>query len=607
MTVEATKPNTTSSEPGGTRITTSDEEAVPPNAGMRLTNWGANYIDERTGISGLVRELGRKIFPDHWSFMLGEVALYSFVVILLSGTFLTFFFQASMAEVVYEGSYLPLKGLDMSAAMASTLDISFDIRGGLLMRQVHHWAALLFVASIGLHMLRVFFTGAFRKPRELNWIVGFVLFILAMAEGFTGYSLPDDLLSGNGLRIIDGMVKGIPIVGTWISYLLFGGEFPGTQVVGMFYSLHILLLPAIIVALIGVHMVLLVVNKHTQFSGPGRTNDNVVGVPIMPVFAAKAGGFFFIIFGVITLVAATVTINPIWVYGPYDPSPVSAGTQPDWYIGFADGALRLVPPGWELELFGFTLSLNILVPLLVLPLFLAVVALYPFLEGWITGDQREHHMTRPPAQRSEAHRDRRRRRHVLRGPVGRRRIRPHRHPLQAVDRGRDPRHPGPALRRPGRGVHRRPPHLHRPAEEGSRDRAARLRVRAHRPPPRRRVHRGARAAVRLRALEARRLRRLQAAHAASEQARPHPDHAACALGALELVLRGPHRTGHQERDRSGPAARAPLAAWRRHGQKPSFEPVEAMPCGVRRTGACTRHSRGSRAGRRTRRHAGWRP
>ena len=395
MTVEA-KPRTSPSEDVGPRISTSDEEAVPPNAGMRFTNWGANYIDERTGLSGLVRELGRKIFPDHWSFMLGEVALYSFVVILLSGTFLTFFFQASMAEVTYEGPYAPLKGIDMSAAMASTLDISFDIRGGLLMRQVHHWAALLFVASIGLHMLRVFFTGAFRKPRELNWLIGFVMFILAMLEGFTGYSLPDDLLSGNGLRIIDGMVKGIPIIGTWTSNLIFGGEFPGTQVVGMFYSLHILLVPAILVAAIGVHLVLLVVNKHTQFSGPGRTNDNVVGVPIMPVFAAKAGGFFFLIFGVITLIAATVTINPIWLYGPYDPSPVSAGTQPDWYIGFADGALRLVPPGWELEIFGFTLSLNILVPLLVLPLFLVAVAIYPFLEGWITGDKREHHMTERP-------------------------------------------------------------------------------------------------------------------------------------------------------------------------------------------------------------------
>lgn len=288
----------------------------------------SNYIDERTSISAVVKEFGRKIFPDHWSFLLGEVALYSFVIILLSGTFLTFFFQASMVETHYEGSYLPLKGIEMSAAMSSSLDISFDIRGGLLMRQIHHWAALLFVASIGLHMLRIFFTGAFRKPRELNWVIGFVLFILAMAEGFTGYSLPDDLLSGNGLRIIDGMVKGIPIVGTWISFLLFGGEFPGTDIVGRLYTLHILLLPALVLAFIALHLVFVVVHKHTQFPGAGKTEQNVVGYPVLPVYAAKAGGFFFIVFGVVVLIASLFTINPIWNYGPYDPSPVSAGTQP---------------------------------------------------------------------------------------------------------------------------------------------------------------------------------------------------------------------------------------------------------------------------------------
>jgi ubiquinol-cytochrome c reductase cytochrome b subunit len=382
-------------------MTTAPTDQAPTTAavrtpGQRFTGAAANYIDERTSISGITRELGRKIFPDHWSFMLGEVALYSFVVILLTGTFLTFFYNPSMAEVEYEGSYVPLKGLEMSAAMASSLDLSFDIRGGLLMRQVHHWAALLFVASIGLHMLRVFFTGAFRKPRELNWFVGFVLFILAMAEGFTGYSLPDDLLSGNGLRIIDGMVKAIPVIGTWISWLLFGGEFPGTDVIPRLFTLHILLLPAILVAALGVHLLLMIINKHTQFAGPGRTNDNVVGVPVMPVFAAKAGGFFFIVFGLLVLMGAFFTINPIWNYGPYDPSPVSAGTQPDWYIGFADGALRLVPPHLEFVLFGYTYPVNILLPLLVLPVFLALVAFYPFIEGWITGDKREHHIAERP-------------------------------------------------------------------------------------------------------------------------------------------------------------------------------------------------------------------
>ena len=382
-----TAPAETQSEPTST---------VQKSNGQRFTGWAANYIDERTSISGLVKEVGRKIFPDHWSFMLGEVALYSFVAILLSGTFLTFFFEPSMTEVHYDGSYIPLKGIEMSAAYSSSLDISFDVRGGLLMRQVHHWAALLFIAAIGLHMLRIFFTGAFRKPREINWFIGFVLFILAMAEGFTGYSLPDDLLSGNGLRIIDGMLKAVPVIGTWISYYLFGGEFPGTDVVPRFFTLHILLLPAILIAALGVHLLLLVINKHTQFAGPGKTNDNVVGVPVMPVFAAKAGGFFFIVFGVIMVIAATVTINPIWNYGPYDPSPVSAGTQPDWYIGFADGALRLAPSNLDFNFFGYTLSMGILLPLLVLPLFLAAVAFYPFIEAWVTGDKREHHILDRP-------------------------------------------------------------------------------------------------------------------------------------------------------------------------------------------------------------------
>jgi ubiquinol-cytochrome c reductase cytochrome b subunit len=363
---------------------------------VSITAKASNYLDERTSISGAVKEFGRKIFPDHWSFLLGEVALYSFVIILLSGTFLTFFFQASMTPVEYDGSYVPLRGVEMSAAMSSTLDLSFDIRGGLLMRQVHHWAALLFVSSIGLHMLRVFFTGAFRKPREINWSIGFVLFVLAMAEGFTGYSLPDDLLSGNGLRIIDGMIVGVPVIGTWISFLLFGGEFPGGDIVGRLYTLHILLLPLIVLAFIVLHLMFVIIHKHTQYPGPGRTEQNVVGYPVLPVYAAKAGGFFFIVFGVVALFAATVTINPIWSYGPYDPSPVSAGTQPDWYIGFADGALRLMPPHLETYWFGYTWSWNILIPILILLAFLAVVFAYPFFEAWVTGDKREHHILDRP-------------------------------------------------------------------------------------------------------------------------------------------------------------------------------------------------------------------
>lgn len=356
----------------------------------------ANYMDERVGVAGILKEFGRKIFPDHWSFMLGEVALYSFLVLLLSGTFLTFFFDPSMAETIYEGSYAPLKGAHMSVAYSSSLDISFEVRGGLLMRQVHHWSALLFVAAAGLHMLRVFFTGAFRKPRELNWVVGFVLFVLGMAAGFTGYSLPDDLLSGNGLRIIDGMLKGVPFVGTSISAGLFGGEFPGTAIVGRLYSLHIMLVPALILVFLALHLFMLVIHKHTHYSGPGKKDTNVVGYPLMPVYVAKAGGFFFIVFGAIMLIATFFTINPIWNYGGYDPSPVSAGTQPDWYIGWLDGALRLAPTGIEFMIGDYTVSTNILLPLVVSLVFLAIVAVYPFIENWVTGDKREHHVLDRP-------------------------------------------------------------------------------------------------------------------------------------------------------------------------------------------------------------------
>ena len=365
-----------------------------------------NFVDTRVGGSAIVKELGRKIFPDHWTFMFGEVALYSFVILLLSGTFLTFFFDPSMAETHYDGSYVPLRGIEMSMAYASSLDISFDIRGGLFMRQVHHWSALLFVAAVSVHMLRVFFTGAFRRPRELNWVIGGVLLILAMAAGFTGYSLPDDLLSGNGLRIIDGVIKSIPVVGTYISFFLFGGEFPGTVIIPRLYVLHILLIPALILLLIAMHLFLVVVHKHTQFPGPGRTNDNVVGYPVGPVYAAKAGGFFFIVFGIVAAISAAFTINPIWNYGPYDPSPVSAGTQPDWYIGWVDGALRLMPGilagfpfEWQIPFpWGTnTLSLNVLFPALVpAGIVFTLLFAWPWIEAWVTKDRREKHLLDRP-------------------------------------------------------------------------------------------------------------------------------------------------------------------------------------------------------------------
>ena len=354
------------------------------------------WFDDRLAGSKYIKKTLNKVFPDHWSFMLGEIALYSFIILLLTGTYLTLFFDASMHEVVYNGSYVPLKGVTMSQAFASTLDISFDVRGGLLMRQIHHWAALLFAASITIHLMRVFFTGAFRKPRELNWVIGTLLLIMSILEGFAGYSLPDDLLSGTGLRIAASITQSIPVVGTWASILLFGGEFPGTSIVGRLYAVHILLIPGLILALITFHLLMIWFQKHTDFPGPGRTENNVIGSRLYPVYAAKAGGFFFLVFAVCALLGGLAQINPIWLYGPYDPSQVSAGSQPDWYMGFLDGSTRLMP-NWEIRAFDHTIPLNVILPTVVLPgVLFNLAGAWPWIEQFLTKDRDYHNLLDRP-------------------------------------------------------------------------------------------------------------------------------------------------------------------------------------------------------------------
>ena len=362
----------------------------------RIAGNVASYVDDRVGAARYLKKSLKKVFPDHWSFLLGEIALYSFVILLASGTFLTFWFDPSQREVIYDGEYAPLKGIEMSAAYASALDISFEIRGGLLMRQIHHWAALLFMVAIVVHLLRVYFTGAFRKPREFNWIIGVGLLTLGIVEGFLGYSLPDDLLSGTGIRIAEAIIQALPVVGSYLAYFAFGGAFPGEAFIPRIYVVHVLLLPAIFLALITVHLMLVWYQKHTQFPGPGRTEKNVVGYPLMPVYMAKAGGFFFIVFGVTAFLGAVASINPIWLYGPYTPGQVSAGSQPDWYMGWLDGLVRMAPP-LESYIFGYTISWNILIPGLIIPgIMFTLLALYPFIESWATGDKREHHLLDRP-------------------------------------------------------------------------------------------------------------------------------------------------------------------------------------------------------------------
>lgn len=373
------------------------ETEVPDDVAPKHSSKGVlTWADDRLGLAKLGKAGLRKVFPDHWSFLLGEIAMYSFIVLLITGVFLTLWFKPSMSEIDYQGSYQLLKGVPMSEAFASTLDISFDVRGGLLVRQIHHWAALLFVAAAMFHMLRVFFTGAFRKPREVNWLIGIGLFMLAMVEGFAGYSLPDDLLSGTGLRFVDGLIRSIPLVGTWLEFFIFNGEYPGTAIVPRLYMVHILLVPAILLGLLAAHITLVVYHKHTQYPGPGRTEKNVVGYPMYPVYMAKAGGFFFVVFGIITLMATFMQINPVWKFGPYNPAQVTAGSQPDWYMGFLEGAVRIMP-NWEWHIGHTTWSWNIFLPAVGLMLLLpAVLVAWPFVERWITGDDAEHHILDRP-------------------------------------------------------------------------------------------------------------------------------------------------------------------------------------------------------------------
>ncbi|GAA2050356.1 cytochrome b [Leifsonia soli] len=340
-------------------------------------------------------ELRARRVPLHWTNMFGVIAFACVLVLFVSGFLLMFAYTPSGTRVTYDGPYAPLAGAEMSKALQSTLAITFEVPGGLLVRQAHHWAGLLLPAAILLQLAVSFFTGAFRRPRRLLWVLLFGLLITALLGGWSGYALPDDMLSGTGLRIVEGIVLGIPVVGTWLSALLFGGEFPG-RIIENLYPIHVAVVPALLVLLLAARARRAYIEKPAQFAGPGRTEERIVGVPVLPELAARAGGLLAIATGVIVLLAATVTISPIWLYGPSSPGDASAGSQPDWYTGFLDGALRLVPPGWEFEWLGRTWTLAILIPLAVVGLYLVAIAVYPFVEEWVTGDHRDHHLLDRP-------------------------------------------------------------------------------------------------------------------------------------------------------------------------------------------------------------------
>jgi ubiquinol-cytochrome c reductase cytochrome b subunit len=356
------------------------------------------WIDERLGAAHWARKGLRKVFPDHWSFLLGEIALFCFIILLLTGIYLTLFYRPDAAPVIYEGPYEPLRGREMSAAYESVLRLSYEVRAGLVMRQIHHWAALVFVAAIVAHMVRVFFTGAFRKPREINWMVGVTLLVLAIGMGFTGYSLPDDLLSGTGLRIAYSAVISIPFVGPYLGFLVFGGEFPTEGVISRLFVLHVMLLPAVLIALIGAHLGILWRQKHTQFAGRGRTERNVVGKSFWPQQFFKSFGLMLLTGAALALLGGLVQINAVWNYGPFDASAVSAPSQPDWYVGWLEGAIRLFP-AFEPTIFGVTIP-SMFIPAVVIPgIGFTVLALWPFIEQRVTKDHAMHNILDNPRDR----------------------------------------------------------------------------------------------------------------------------------------------------------------------------------------------------------------
>jgi ubiquinol-cytochrome c reductase cytochrome b subunit len=378
--------------------------------GARLVNEGgrpsartragrlARWVDDRVGVARAGRSTLQKVFPNHWSFLLGEIALYSFVVLVITGVFLTFFFKASTEPVTYEGSYEPLQGVEVSQAYKSTLDLSFDVRAGLVMRQMHHWAALVFVAAIVVHLARVFFTGAFRRPRELNWVIGITLLLLGILNGFAGYSLPDDQLSGTGVRIAYSVLLSVPFIGPWAASLLFGGGFPGEDIIPRLFTIHILIVPVIITGLLVLHLGLLVRHKHTHFPGKGARDDNVVGERLWPTYAFKAGGLFFLVGAVLAALGGLAQINPVWMWGPYQTQNVSSASQPDWYMGWLEGALRLMP-NWEWRGWGYQIPNPFWAAVLLPGVTFTLLYLWPWIEARVTKDRREHHVLDRPRDR----------------------------------------------------------------------------------------------------------------------------------------------------------------------------------------------------------------
>jgi ubiquinol-cytochrome c reductase cytochrome b subunit len=356
------------------------------------------FVDQRSGSAPFLRKTLRYLFPDHWSFLLGEVALYAFVVLVATGTYLALFYEDSTTTVRYHGPYPPLRGQEMTDAYRSVVDISFSVKAGLLIRQTHHWAADVFIAAIFLHLIRVFFTGAYRKPRELTYWLGVTMLIVALLEGYLGYSLADDLLSGMGLAIGYAVLVSVPFVGANLAELIWGSPFPGQHAFfARMYIAHVFLIPLLIAVLLSVHLALVALKHHTQFrSEPRQTERKLVGLPMYPGYAPRSLGLFCAVTGVLFLLGGLVQINPIWLWGPYHTYLSTNGAQPDWYLGWLIGGLRLVP-GFDVTIGHYTVVPNPFWGGAAFPLVVfGFLYLWPYFERRVSGDYAFHNLLQRP-------------------------------------------------------------------------------------------------------------------------------------------------------------------------------------------------------------------
>jgi cytochrome b-561 len=338
---------------------------------MALSRW----LDERLALDRFRAKYLGKPFPVHATFFLGEIALFCFVVLVITGVYLALAYEPSAQLVAVEGGRLP-------AAYASTLAIDAHPFGALI-RRMHHWAAHLMIAAVLLHLLRVYFTASYKRPRELNWVLGLALLGATLAASFAGYLLPYDQFSVTATAIGYGIARSVPWVGPTLADFVFAGQFPAAETVPRFFAYHVVLAPLALGVLLGLHLLIVLKQKHTEFARAKIPRDEVAGtwirgIPLWPEQAALMGILFLVVVAATAALSAFLPVHPSAFYGP--PQPLTPEVKPDWYLLWIYGALRLIPGSLSFRVFGATIGSEAFGAMLLPGVLTAVIVLVPWLD-----------------------------------------------------------------------------------------------------------------------------------------------------------------------------------------------------------------------------------